>query len=337
MRSLKAISKRADLLNPNQVKAHISNLEVSESRKERLVIYLTEFYEWKKIARVIPRYRRVERLPWIPTEEEVNTLISALGKKSSCFTQILKETGVRPDEAWNLRWIDVDVEKGAISVLPEKDSNSRICKVSSRTIGMMSRQSKQFQYVFRNSAISPYKSLDKFRSVFCRQRMRVKNTLMQSFLAREMAPNCRVCKRPLLLVDEEAQEWYCYKDDQVFWAAENRWQGPMVAQTDFPDADEAPPIVTTREVWTPMILLVLIILASAFLAEISTPPFDVYGPVLLTVGAAICVHKSSQIFEIKGHRALITFLFAPIGLLLYACDLYELRELQASTSQQVTS
>ena len=67
----------------------------------------------------------------------MNQLIAGLGRKSSCFVQILKETGVRPGECWNLRWIDVDTEKGIISVLPEKDSNPRISKVTPRTITMI--------------------------------------------------------------------------------------------------------------------------------------------------------------------------------------------------------
>jgi integrase len=170
VRSLKAIAKHADLLNPNQVKDCIHGLKVMESRKERLAIYLSGFYKFKKIEWTAPRYRRVQRLPWIATEEEVNQLVSGLSKKSSCFVQILKETGMRPGECWNLRWTDVDTEKGTVSVLPEKDSNPRICKVSLRTISMIQSQSKDYTFVFRNPAINPYKSLDRFRRVFCRQR-----------------------------------------------------------------------------------------------------------------------------------------------------------------------
>jgi len=103
VRSLKAIAKHVDLLEPYKVKDHIHSLKVSESRKERLAIYLSGFYKFKQIEWTPPRYRRVQRLRWIPTEEEVNQLISGLGKKSSCFVQILKETAMRPGECWNLR------------------------------------------------------------------------------------------------------------------------------------------------------------------------------------------------------------------------------------------
>ena len=37
------------------------------------------------------------------------------------------------------------------------------------------------------------------------------------------APVCRTCGKPLILLDEEEQRWYCYKDDEVFYAREQRW------------------------------------------------------------------------------------------------------------------
>jgi len=172
-RSLRAIAKHVDLLNPNQVKDYVHSLKVTESRKERIVIYVSGFYKFKKIEWSAPRYRRVQRLPWIPTEEEVNQLISGLGKKSSCFVQILKETAMRPGECWNLRWIDVDIERGTVSVLPEKDSNPRICKVTSRTMSMIQRQPKHHTFVFRNPTVNQHKSLDRFRRIYCKQRKNI--------------------------------------------------------------------------------------------------------------------------------------------------------------------
>jgi hypothetical protein len=37
---------------------------------------------------------------------------------------------------------------------------------------------------------------------------------------------CRVCGEPLALLDEKAGTWYCYKDDELFYANENRWAEP---------------------------------------------------------------------------------------------------------------
>ena len=37
------------------------------------------------------------------------------------------------------------------------------------------------------------------------------------------APFCRTCGKPLFLLDQEEQRWYCYKDDEVFYGKEYRW------------------------------------------------------------------------------------------------------------------
>ena len=37
---------------------------------------------------------------------------------------------------------------------------------------------------------------------------------------------CRVCGDRMVLLDEEADTWYCYKDDELFYATENKWADP---------------------------------------------------------------------------------------------------------------
>jgi integrase len=81
---------------------------------------LVRFYGYKNIPFDKPRYKRVETLPFIPLESEVQNLISGVGKKTTTFLQLIKETGCRPGEAWNLRWIDIDSEKSTVSIRPEK-------------------------------------------------------------------------------------------------------------------------------------------------------------------------------------------------------------------------
>ncbi len=107
VRSLKEIAKHSDLLNPTAVKEYLATKQVSESRKERVTIYLSGFYQFKQLEWTPPRYRRIEKIPFIPQESEVEQLISGMGKKTSCFLQLLRESGCRPGEAWNIRWIDL--------------------------------------------------------------------------------------------------------------------------------------------------------------------------------------------------------------------------------------
>jgi len=55
-----------------------------------------------------PRYRRIQKLPFIPTEGELDQLMASSGKKTGTFLQLLKETGMRAGEAWKLWLKDVD-------------------------------------------------------------------------------------------------------------------------------------------------------------------------------------------------------------------------------------
>jgi hypothetical protein len=37
-------------------------------------------------------------------------------------------------------------------------------------------------------------------------------------------PTCRVCGQRMKLLDDEAQKWYCFKDDEVWFGKEQRWE-----------------------------------------------------------------------------------------------------------------
>jgi integrase len=171
--ALKSIARNANLLNPEGVKGYLARAEFSESRKEKLTWDLARFYNYKHIPFEKPHYRRLERLPFIPLEGEVDQLISGVGGKTAVFLQLLKETGIRAGEAWNLRWVDVDSERNILRVLPEKNSKPRQCKVSSRLLVMLNRLSHASETIFRNSAIDQIKSMNVFRRNFERQRGRV--------------------------------------------------------------------------------------------------------------------------------------------------------------------
>lgn len=64
---------------------------------------------WEKPKCVRPRV-----LPFIPLENELDSLIAGAGKKTAAFLQLLKETGMRAGEALRLKWTNVDFERQLI-------------------------------------------------------------------------------------------------------------------------------------------------------------------------------------------------------------------------------
>jgi hypothetical protein len=85
IKSLRAIARRTNLVNPEQVKTYLATSPVSENRKDKLTQDLTRFYKYKQIPFEKPHYTRIEKLPFIPTETEVDQLISGLGPKDRMF------------------------------------------------------------------------------------------------------------------------------------------------------------------------------------------------------------------------------------------------------------
>jgi hypothetical protein len=119
------------------------------------------------------------------------------------------------------------------------------------------------------------------------------------------------------LLDEEKQRWYCYKDDEVYYAKEQRW-GEYEAVVPVVQKPPAPP-VGEFDVWIPILLLVAIL----FLGSLSF-----WLGVFALGGATMYMYLNSKKYSIGGGRAIITLLFAIIGLPLYAYDLHKLRKAQ---------
>jgi len=128
-------SRGGDLNDPETVKETIAKAESwSQGRKELAVECYSNYLVFAGGTWDPPRYKRVERIPFIPTENELDQLIAGCGQKTGTFLQLLKETGARSGEAWKLQWTDIDPNNNTISIEPEKHSNPRLCKVSRRLI-----------------------------------------------------------------------------------------------------------------------------------------------------------------------------------------------------------
>ena len=137
-RHLQVLAKRgANLLDIESVKKKISEQDWVGKSKNRAVDTYTDFLKmlgktWDK-----PRYKEVEKLPFIPTEKEINDLIAVSNHRLATFLTVLKTTGARAGEAHNLRYQDVDFERNTINIRPEKGSKPRIIKMQNKLANML--------------------------------------------------------------------------------------------------------------------------------------------------------------------------------------------------------
>jgi len=60
---------------PETVKAYLASAKTSEGRKRKLVEDLSRFYKFKNIPFDRPRYKKTEKIPFIPLETEVEQLV----------------------------------------------------------------------------------------------------------------------------------------------------------------------------------------------------------------------------------------------------------------------
>jgi integrase len=177
IQSLKSIARKSSLLRPESTKTYLGSAPISESRKAKLTEDLARFYAYKHIPFDKPNYRRIEKLPFVPLGVEVDQLISGCSRKVATYLQLIKETGIRAGEAWNLKWTDLDSEQRTINITPEKNSNPRHMTISTRLLGMINMLPKRHKLIFRNPNIDPLTSMEVFRRIFAAQRGRVAEKL----------------------------------------------------------------------------------------------------------------------------------------------------------------
>ena len=158
----KHLARNVDIDKPEAVKAFITDKRVSEARKQVLVDKYAQYCKWRTISFEKPIYKAVKRLPFIPIEQEIDAFIAACGKKTSTSLQLLKETGVRPGEAWALKWTDIDFNRRVVNINnPEKNSLPRILKVSNKLIAMLNNLSPKSEFVFRKNRNSQLRKLSR--------------------------------------------------------------------------------------------------------------------------------------------------------------------------------
>lgn len=162
----------ANLLDPESVKEVIAKQEGwLNSTKITFVDAYGTFLRCIGKTWNPPIYKEVRSLPFIPTESELDQLISSCGPKTATFLQLLKETAARAGEAFRLEWINVDIERRTITVKPEKNSNPRILKVSSKLIGMINALPRKSDRIFGDIMLSS------IRVTFCNSRRRAAKKL----------------------------------------------------------------------------------------------------------------------------------------------------------------
>lgn len=159
----------ADLFQPEDVKSKLSNLPHKPLSKKNMVARLEQWFDFNEIKWRPPKYCGESEIPYIPTEKQLDTLISALGKKTATFCQLLKDTGARPGEISETTWESINFQLRTIRINAEKGSNSRILPLSQKAIGMLANLPQGKNRLFAKA--------DSMRSIYWVQRRKIAKRL----------------------------------------------------------------------------------------------------------------------------------------------------------------
>jgi integrase len=165
------VREGANLNDPDSVCTILATRNWSESNKRVFIVAYQSFTKTYKLQWEKPKTRVERKLPFIPTEKEIDQLIAGCGKKTATFLQVLKDTGARTSEASKIQWIDIDEKSSTIRINhPVKGSLARIVKVTPKTIAMINNMPKTGDYIFNTNAQT-------IRNLFDKQRGRIARTL----------------------------------------------------------------------------------------------------------------------------------------------------------------
>ena len=160
-RSIKAlINRKVDLANPESVKEALAKWKCGESHRHNIAAAYTLLLKMQGLTWNPPLFHITRKLPFIPTEKELDTLIAGTGHKTSVFLQTLKETAMRSGECSRLKWETVDLQRKTIILNDaEKNGNPRIFTISETLVNMLTRMLKKTEYVFGTNSKSVRSSI----------------------------------------------------------------------------------------------------------------------------------------------------------------------------------
>ena len=141
-----------NIQEPEQIKETLATLKWRDSTKSSVAQICDAYINYIGKTWERPKYNKAYGIPFIPTEQEIDSLISAGTAKTATLLQLLKETGARIGEVAKIEWIDIDFERRAITInKPEKRSNARILPMSVKLSAMLNNLPKKGDKVFQTT------------------------------------------------------------------------------------------------------------------------------------------------------------------------------------------
>lgn len=133
-----------NLDDPETIETVMATHNLPISIKWHMVNFYKSYCKTFNIIWEPPKIKYQPKMPYMPTETEAKTFISALPKTLMVLCRTLFETGCRIGEAVKIEWADINQEIYTIAIShPEKGSNPRVNRVSRELIDLIMSMSKK--------------------------------------------------------------------------------------------------------------------------------------------------------------------------------------------------
>jgi integrase len=134
---LKHLERYCNLENPENVKGFVASKNCSNGFKESLIESYEYFTQANNIEWSKPFYERYDKMPKIPSTENLNLLIANARPKLSLFLSMSKDLGTRPVELTWLKVKDINLKNGVVNITSAKHCVGRTLRLKPRTLNML--------------------------------------------------------------------------------------------------------------------------------------------------------------------------------------------------------
>jgi len=124
-KSLEKLALYCNLNKPDEIKTFLATFDRSNDYKRILANSYDHYVKFNGLQWKKPKYRQTSRIPKIPTETKIDSLIAFTSSKLATAISISKDTGIRPTEAMNLRLKDIDLEHKTIHPKTAKNGQTQ--------------------------------------------------------------------------------------------------------------------------------------------------------------------------------------------------------------------
>jgi integrase len=165
---IRHLELRYNLYDTENIRIYIRDANCVPKRKNNIAYAYRDWCRWKGYDYDHTYLKESEsKLPYIPTEKELDQLIAGFGPKYSAFLQLLKETGFRSIEARRITPYDIDTDRRVITLnAPAKNSRPRQFKLSNQLISMVIPQMRDLSETERIWGAKA----NTVRAIYCRKR-----------------------------------------------------------------------------------------------------------------------------------------------------------------------